>query len=60
MWALQDARLPEGNRADIVLDGERITRVGGGAADGIAERLACTGWPARNRDRSSASACAEA
>src|SRR5437762_10080420 len=43
MWALQDARLPDGNRADIVLDGVRITRVGGGAADGIAERLACTG-----------------
>src|SRR5205823_2194245 len=43
MWALQDARQPDGNRADIVLDGERITRVGGGAADGIAERLACTG-----------------
>src|SRR5947208_4826546 len=43
MWALQDARLPDGTRADIVVDGERITRVGGGAADGIAERLACSG-----------------
>src|SRR5438067_285804 len=43
MWALQDARLPDGTRADIVVDGERITRVGGGAADGIAERLACGG-----------------
>src|SRR5256714_7900258 len=43
MWALQDARLPDGTRADIVVDGERITRVGGGGADGIAERLACGG-----------------
>jgi len=43
MWALQDARLPGGTRADIVIDGERIDQVGQGVAERIAERLACSG-----------------
>jgi cytosine deaminase len=43
MWALQDARLPDGTAADIVIDGERIARVGAGSAAGVAERLKCSG-----------------
>jgi cytosine deaminase len=43
MWALQDARFPDGTRADIVMDRDRITRVGEGASDGVADRLDCSG-----------------
>ena len=43
MWALQDARLPDGQTADVVVDGERIARVGPGAASEVADRLACSG-----------------
>jgi cytosine deaminase len=32
MWALQDARLADGSAADVVVDGDRIVRVGSGAA----------------------------
>src|SRR5256885_5598723 len=41
MWDGQGARLQDGTGADIVVDGERITRVGGGAADGVAARRGC-------------------
>ena len=43
MWALQDARLPDGSTADVVVDGERIARIGPGAAEGVGERVACSG-----------------
>ena len=43
MWALQDARLPTGAVADIVIDGDRIARLGAGAAEGLTERIACSG-----------------
>ncbi|HEX9363607.1 MAG TPA: amidohydrolase family protein [Candidatus Dormibacteraeota bacterium] len=43
MWALQDARLPDGSTADIVVDRERIARVGPGSAEGVAERIDCSG-----------------
>ncbi|HYT12716.1 MAG TPA: amidohydrolase family protein [Candidatus Nitrosopolaris sp.] len=36
MWALQGVRLPGGEVADLVVDGERVVRVGTGAAQGIA------------------------
>src|SRR2546422_570030 len=43
MWALQDARLPTGAIADVVIDGDRIARLGAGAADGLKDRLDCSG-----------------
>jgi cytosine deaminase len=43
MWALQDARLPDGSTADILVDGERIARVGAGSARGVDDRLVCSG-----------------
>src|SRR5467141_2126966 len=35
MWALQDVRLPTGAAADIVVEGDRITRLEAGAAGGM-------------------------
>ncbi len=43
MWALQDARLPDGSPADVVVDGERIVRIGAGAAAGVARATECQG-----------------
>src|SRR3989442_15036620 len=43
MWALQDARLAEATRADIVVDGERIDQVGRGRAEGVPDRIDCSG-----------------
>ena len=43
MWALQDVRLPTGAAADIVVDGDRIAKLEAGAADGLAERIQCSG-----------------
>ncbi|HEV8596553.1 MAG TPA: amidohydrolase family protein, partial [Candidatus Dormibacteraeota bacterium] len=36
-------RLPDGSPADIVVDGGRIARVGPGSAEGVAERIDCSG-----------------
>lgn len=44
MWALQDARLPTGAVADVVIVGDRIARVGAGAASGLDDVINC---PAR-------------
>src|SRR5437879_12735648 len=43
MWALQNARLPTGVIADVVIDRDRIARLGAGAADGLKDRLDCSG-----------------
>ena len=43
MWALQDARLPDGRTADILVDGAQIAEVGEGAASQAAERIVCAG-----------------
>src|SRR5438132_13358653 len=43
MWALQDARLADGTRADVVIDGDRIARLESGAAVGLPERIDCSG-----------------
>src|SRR5438046_6869871 len=43
MWALQDARLPDGSLTDIVVDGEQIAEIGEGAGAKIPERLDCAG-----------------
>jgi len=43
MWALQDARLPDGTVADVVVDRERIVSVGPDAANPVAERIDCSG-----------------
>jgi cytosine deaminase len=43
MWALQDARLADGSTADVVVDGERIARVGRGVSAGVTERVDCSG-----------------
>src|SRR5438309_3149455 len=43
MWALQDARLPTGAITHVVIDGDRIARLGAGAADGLNDRLDCSG-----------------
>jgi cytosine deaminase len=40
---LQDARLPDGSAADVVVDGERIVRIGAGAAAGVAQAIECAG-----------------
>ena len=39
MWALQDARLADGSTADLVVDGDRIVRVGVGAAKDVSMRV---------------------
>src|SRR5437899_12653745 len=43
MWALQDARLGDGTRADSGVDGERIAQVGRGGAEGVPDRVDCSG-----------------
>ncbi|HMJ38227.1 MAG TPA: amidohydrolase family protein [Verrucomicrobiae bacterium] len=43
MWALQDARLPDGSEVDVVVDGERIVRIGAGAAEGVSPATDCAG-----------------
>src|SRR5947207_11568372 len=43
MWALQDARLGDGSAADVVIDGDRIARVGPGAAAGVSDTIGCAG-----------------
>src|SRR6185437_6834088 len=43
MWALQDARLPDGRQADILVDGEHIAEVGEGVGSQAAERIDCAG-----------------
>src|SRR5947207_9552249 len=43
MWALQDARVADATRADIVIDGERIVQVGRGRAEGVPDRIDCSG-----------------
>src|SRR5258706_4793475 len=42
MWALSGTRLADGSAADVVVDGERIARVGAGAAAGVSEVLDCS------------------
>src|SRR4029077_11492951 len=42
MWALSGTRLADGSVADIVVEGERIARVGPGAAAGVPEALDCS------------------
>lgn len=43
MWALQDARLPDGPAVDVVVEGERIVRIGAGAAASAAQVIECAG-----------------
>jgi cytosine deaminase len=43
MWALQDARLPTGAVADVVVDRDRVVRLGSGAADGLEDLIDCAG-----------------
>src|SRR5437762_13420802 len=43
MWALSGARLAGGSVADVVVDGDRIARIGPGAAAGVPEVLDCSG-----------------
>ena len=43
MWALSGARLADGSAADVVVDGERIARIGPRAAAGVPEVLDCSG-----------------
>jgi cytosine/creatinine deaminase len=43
MWALQDARFADGTTADVVIDGERIVRVGSGAGAGLDGSIPCSG-----------------
>src|SRR5256885_15992094 len=43
MWALQDARLADATRADIVIGGERIGQVGRGRAEAVPDRIDCSG-----------------
>src|SRR5258706_12805020 len=42
MWALSGTRLADGSAADVVVDGERIAKVGAGAAAGVSEVLDCS------------------
>ena len=41
MWALQDARLADGRTVDVVIDGERLSRLGAGEAAGVDEVVDC-------------------
>jgi cytosine/creatinine deaminase len=41
VWALQDARLPDGSEVDVVVDGERIVRIGAGVAEGVSPATDC-------------------
>src|SRR6266699_1926253 len=43
MWALSGARLAGGSVADVVVDGDRIARIGPEASAGVAEVLDCSG-----------------
>jgi cytosine deaminase len=43
VWALQDARLPDGSAADIVVDGEQILRIGARAGKGVSPGFDCAG-----------------
>jgi cytosine/creatinine deaminase len=43
MWALQDARLPDGSVADVVVEGERLVEVGPAAARDVADRVDASG-----------------
>ena len=43
MWALRNARLADGSAADLVVDGERIVRIGAGAGAGVAQAVECGG-----------------
>jgi len=43
VWALQDAGLPDGSVADVVVDGERIVRIGAGAAASVSPAGDCAG-----------------
>jgi len=43
VWALSGARLADGSAADVVVDGERIARIGPRAAAGVPEVLDCSG-----------------
>jgi cytosine deaminase len=38
---LQDARLPDGSEVDVVVDGERIVRIGAGVAEGVSPATDC-------------------
>ncbi|HKW60389.1 MAG TPA: amidohydrolase family protein [Candidatus Dormibacteraeota bacterium] len=43
MWALQDALLADGSLADVLVEGERIVRVGPGAAAGVSDLISGSG-----------------
>src|SRR5204862_7444195 len=43
MWALAGARLAGGSVADVVVDGDRIARIGPEASAGVPELLDCSG-----------------
>jgi cytosine deaminase len=43
VWALQGVRLPDGGTADLVVEGERIARIGPGAAADVSSALDCAG-----------------
>src|SRR5438094_7614592 len=43
MWALSGARLAGGSVADVVVDGDRIARIGPEASAGVPEVLDCSG-----------------
>jgi cytosine deaminase len=43
MWSLQGVHLPGGKVTDVVVDGDRIARIGPGAGTGIHEALDCAG-----------------
>src|SRR5437667_10793933 len=43
MWALSGARLAGGSVADVVVDGDRIARIGPEASAGVLEVLDCSG-----------------
>src|SRR5437868_8427724 len=43
MWALQDARLADGSRGDVVVEGERLAAIGPDASVGVATVVRCEG-----------------
>jgi cytosine deaminase len=43
MWSLQGVHLPGGKVTDVVVDGDRIARIGPGAGTGLHEALDCAG-----------------